>query len=83
MVNPDGHAIVETSGVDQRKNANNVTGGKRRVGVDLNRNYDIAWGTVGDSGAPESDTFGAPRPSRSPRPRPCAISCSRSSRPST
>lgn len=57
MVNPDGHAIVEETGVDQRKNGNNVTGGKRRVGVDLNRNYDIAFGTVGDSGNPESDTF--------------------------
>jgi hypothetical protein len=57
MVNPDGHVIVETTGVDQRKNGNNVTGGKHRVGVDLNRNYDTAWGTVGDSGNPESDTF--------------------------
>lgn len=57
MVNPDGHHVVATTGQDQRKNTNNVTGGKRRLGVDLNRNYDIAWGTVGDSGQPESDTF--------------------------
>jgi carboxypeptidase T len=66
MVNPDGHAIVETTGVDQRKNANNVTGGKRRVGTDLNRNYDIAWGTVGDSGQPESDTFRGAKPFSEP-----------------
>ncbi|MEB3197966.1 MAG: M14 family metallopeptidase [Candidatus Sericytochromatia bacterium] len=56
LVNPDAHMRAVT-GVDWRKNANNVSGGRRRVGVDLNRNYDIAWGTVGDSGNPESDTF--------------------------
>jgi hypothetical protein len=56
LVNPDAHMRAVT-GTDWRKNANNATGGKRRVGVDLNRNYDIAWGTVGDSGNPESDTF--------------------------
>lgn len=56
MVNPDGHALAE-KGANQRKNTNNVTGGKSRPGVDLNRNYDAAWGTAGDSGHPESDTF--------------------------
>ncbi len=56
LVNPDAHTRAVT-GTDWRKNANNETGGKRRVGVDLNRNYDIAWATVGSSGAPESDTF--------------------------
>jgi len=56
MVNPDGHALAER-GANQRKNTNNVTGGKSRLGVDLNRNYDAAWGTAGDSGSPDSDTF--------------------------
>lgn len=56
LVNPDAH-VKAVAGNDWRKNANNDTGGKRRVGVDLNRNYDIAWGTVGDSGNPEADTF--------------------------
>lgn len=56
MVNPDGHVHALTGDM-WRKNANNVTGGKRTVGVDLNRNYDIAWGTVGDSGNPEAETF--------------------------
>lgn len=56
MVNPDGHALAAKGG-NQRKNTNNVTGGKSRLGVDLNRNYDASWGTAGDSGNPESDTF--------------------------
>ncbi|MEB3221754.1 MAG: M14 family metallopeptidase [Candidatus Sericytochromatia bacterium] len=58
MVNPDGHARAE-KGADQRKNTNNVTGGKGRIGVDLNRNYGgPSWGQVGTSSNPESDTFG-------------------------
>lgn len=56
MVNPDGHALA-AQGVSQRKNGNNVTGGKQCVGVDLNRNYDASWGTAGDSGDPESEVF--------------------------
>jgi hypothetical protein len=56
VVNPDGHALA-VKGQDQRKNTNTQTGGKRRIGVDLNRNYATAWGKVGDSGQPESDVF--------------------------
>ena len=57
MVNPDGHAIAE-KGQNQRKNTNTVTGGKSRIGVDLNRNYGgPQWSQVGSSGSPESDTF--------------------------
>lgn len=56
LVNPDGHTHA-LQGADWRKNANNQSGGKRRVGIDLNRNYATAWGTVGDSGNPESDVF--------------------------
>jgi hypothetical protein len=56
VVNPDGHALA-VQGQDQRKNTNTKTGGKRRIGVDLNRNYATAWGKVGDSGQPESDVF--------------------------
>ncbi|MEB3196480.1 MAG: M14 family metallopeptidase [Candidatus Sericytochromatia bacterium] len=58
MVNPDGHARAE-KGADQRKNTNNVTGGKQRIGVDLNRNYGGPdWGGAGTSSAPNADTFG-------------------------
>lgn len=57
MVNPDGHAKAE-KGKDQRKNTNIITGGKNRIGVDLNRNYGAPeWGNVGTSHSPESDTF--------------------------
>jgi hypothetical protein len=56
LVNPDGHALA-VQGQDQRKNTNTKTGGKRRIGVDLNRNYATAWGKVGDSNQPESDVF--------------------------
>lgn len=57
MVNPDGHKHAE-AGEDQRKNTNIVTGGKRRIGVDLNRNYGApSWSQVGSSSNPESDTF--------------------------
>ncbi|MNK57280.1 Carboxypeptidase T precursor [compost metagenome] len=65
MVNPDGHALA-AKGANQRKNTNDVTGGKRRVGVDLNRNYATAWGTVGDSPQPESDTFRGKAPFSEP-----------------
>ncbi len=65
MVNPDGHALA-ARGENQRKNTNTVTGGKRRIGVDLNRNYATAWGTVGDSPQPESDTFRGKAPFSEP-----------------
>jgi hypothetical protein len=65
MVNPDGH-VLAARGESQRKNTNNVSGGQRRVGVDLNRNYATAWGTVGDSPQPESDTFRGKTPFSEP-----------------
>lgn len=55
-VNPDGHVHAE-NGANQRKNTNIVTGGKRRIGVDLNRNYGYKWNNGGSSADPESDTF--------------------------
>jgi hypothetical protein len=65
LVNPDAYGRA-LAGADWRKNANNDTGGRRRVGVDLNRNYDIAWGTVGDSGNKEADTFRGSAPFSEP-----------------
>lgn len=65
MVNPDGHALA-ARGANQRKNTNDLTGGKRRVGVDLNRNYATAWGKIGDSPQPESDTFRGTAPFSEP-----------------
>ncbi|HEY9898042.1 MAG TPA: M14 family zinc carboxypeptidase, partial [Pantanalinema sp.] len=55
-VNPDGHVHAE-QGANQRKNTNVVTGGKRRIGVDLNRNYGYKWNNGGASSDPENDTF--------------------------
>jgi carboxypeptidase T len=57
MVNPDGYAHAEAA-VDWRKNADDgesvCTGGNppNSYGVDLNRNYDLEWSTIGSSGNP-------------------------------
>lgn len=56
VVNPDGHVLCE-KGADQRKNTNTVTGGKDRIGVDLNRNFGFKWGTGGASSDPDDDTY--------------------------
>jgi carboxypeptidase T len=57
MVNPDGaeHDIASGSYRYWRKNRRPVTA--REFGVDLNRNYDLAWGSVGASNDPASDTY--------------------------
>lgn len=58
MVNPDGHALA-IQGEDQRKNTNNLTGGKINIGVDLNRNYGGPdWNGAGTSTNPNADNFG-------------------------
>jgi len=57
FVNPDGHVYAEYS-EDWRKNANNSQSScagsspPNSFGVDLNRNYDYNWGTVGASSSP-------------------------------
>ena len=69
VVNPDGRAIVEQGGNApylQRKNANDTMGNcaipptdpnQNHLGVDLNRNANFQWGTVGVSFSPCAQTF--------------------------
>ncbi len=62
FANPDGHARA-VNGEDWRKNVNdsesNCPGGRppNSFGVDLNRNYDYKWATVGASGNPCNLTY--------------------------
>ncbi len=62
FVNPDGHLYAEYS-VDWRKNANNTqstcatSSPPNSFGVDLNRNYDHEWATVGASSNPCNLTY--------------------------
>lgn len=57
FANPDGHIHAE-NGVDWRKNTNDsestCQGGSppNSFGIDLNRNYDYKWGTIGASSNP-------------------------------
>ena len=76
VVNPDGREIVETGGNApylQRKNANNTLGGcalpptaTNHHGIDLNRNGDFLWGSVGSSADPCSQTYKGVGPASEP-----------------
>lgn len=57
LVNVDGYAFTWTGSNNRlwRKNRRLNTGGS--YGVDLNRNWDDHWGTVGTSHTPSSDTY--------------------------
>lgn len=59
MANPDGFIWSETQDRFHRKNTNGAEPGAWwcKGGVDLNRNFDSAWGTVGSSGNPCQETF--------------------------
>ncbi len=67
QTNPDGRKIAET-GIYQRKNVNENHCSSGSVGVDLNRNFSFAWGTVpgGSSGNACSQTFRGPTPGSEP-----------------
>jgi hypothetical protein len=62
FANPDGHLLAEKS-ADWRKNTNNSQSScpgsspPNSFGVDLNRNYDYKWGTVGASSDPCNLTY--------------------------
>jgi len=63
MANPDGFAVTETADRYHRKNTNGIEscGWFCKCGVDLNRNFDTAWGTVGSSSNRCSDVYHGPR----------------------
>lgn len=72
IVNPDGHQIVETSNLGQRKNANanfcpqGTSGMTETVGVDLNRNASFQWNVSGGSANACDDDFVGPGPASEP-----------------
>ena len=55
VVNPDGLTWSQTNYKYWRKNRH--VNGDGTFGVDPNRNYSYKWGTAGDSGDPDSDTY--------------------------
>lgn len=73
LVNPDGlHHFIHQSVRAGRKNGRDLDGdGRREVleGVDLNRNYPFAWGTLDDSGRPISRRYRGPAPLSEPETR--------------
>ncbi len=73
LVNPDGlHHFIHQSVRAGRKNGRDLDGdGQREVleGVDLNRNYPFAWGTLDDSGRPISRRYRGPAPLSEPETR--------------
>ncbi|MEZ5411446.1 MAG: M14 family zinc carboxypeptidase [Acidimicrobiales bacterium] len=76
VVNPDGREIVESGGNApylQRKNANNSLGAcavpptaTNHHGIDLNRNANFLWGTIGASSDPCAQTFKGTGPASEP-----------------
>jgi hypothetical protein len=65
--NSDGRKQAET-GISWRKNTNNnFCGGSDLRGIDLNRNFEFAWGCCGgSSGSHCSETFRGPGPASEP-----------------
>ncbi len=68
MVNPDGYAFGGIGGLWRKNRRPNADGS---FGVDLNRNYDHAWGTddLGSSPLPRSHTYRGPYPFSEPETR--------------
>jgi carboxypeptidase T len=68
MLNPDGYIYNETTnpngGGMWRKNRRN--NGNGTFGVDLNRNYSVAWGGAGTSANGSSDVYRGPFPMSEP-----------------
>jgi len=57
MVNPDGAEFDIATGQYRSWRKNRRRNSNGTFGVDLNRNYDYKWGTVGISHNPSSDTY--------------------------
>lgn len=64
MVNPDGYQYSWDAVRLWRKNRRN--NGNGTFGVDLNRNWDFAWGGPGASSNPASETYRGPAPFSEP-----------------
>ncbi len=64
VMNPDGYFRSWNGERFWRKNRRNNGGGV--FGVDLNRNYEKAWGGAGSSGTTSSDTYRGPSPASEP-----------------
>lgn len=68
IANPDGFMRNQTNspggGGMHRKNMRNV--GTTNPGVDINRNFDIQWGTTGVSGNTNNDTYPGPSAASEP-----------------
>jgi carboxypeptidase A2 len=56
IMNPDGYVYSWDTNRNWRK-SRNINEGSTCVGTDLNRNYDVNWGTSGISTNPCSDTY--------------------------
>jgi len=67
QANPDGRKLAET-GLYWRKNVDNDDGcyDSDSWGVDLNRNSDFKWGSLGASSNPCAETYHGPSPSSEP-----------------
>jgi len=66
MSNPDGFQYSTTNDRYHRKN---MRSGSSCIGVDLNRNYDAAWGGGGSSGSECSQTYRGPSVESEPETR--------------
>lgn len=64
VVNPDGYVYSWSSERFWRKNRRN--NGNGTFGVDLNRNWSLAWGGAGSSGTTSSETYRGPNPFSEP-----------------
>jgi len=64
VLNPDGYVYTWTNDRYWRKNRRN--NGEGSYGVDLNRNYEKAWGGEGSSGNKWSDVYRGPYPFSEP-----------------
>lgn len=67
VLNPDGYEYSWTDFRMWRKNRRPSVGGNGRGGADLNRNYEVGWGSNhGSSGTPSSETYRGPAPFSEP-----------------
>ncbi len=64
VINPDGY--VHTWNGERLWRKNRRVNGDGSIGVDLNRNWDFAWGGTGSSGVPSNDLYRGPAPFSEP-----------------
>ncbi|XP_076302722.1 carboxypeptidase B-like [Lasioglossum baleicum] len=66
VLNPDGYEFTHSKSANRLWRKTRSDTGSVCKGVDGNRNYDIAWMTVGASDNPCSDTYAGPKPFSEP-----------------